>query len=513
MSARSDSSRRALRAARNGALLALIAGVAALVLLRHRTRTLAGELNALEARLRELVAAIEVRREPIPEGLVPTRDRDVVPRLDSLAEMSRRLGPAPDLEQPGRVTELVGASLGARQLAVLDQLEETSATGAFAETDAGSAPFVYEVPQWAISRVGWGAPEGCLERAVGAARLARGLAATGELGEGLEAWLLLQLEPPLVACAAQRELTERRAAADALLRLVDQRRPSRASLLYTASIAQSRIDDAWRELDSTYAMSAADELLAEAKDVVDELEALAAHEGPLGSYLDVDRRLDAMLGAIERQLGVAESPGLVDPEALHSEHFARLQLRLLATMLRAGPAPVRDPGSVPIASEADSSTELVVEAARVRAPGYEAEPPYDGEVAIAEPPPPAAPAVDPATDPMAAIGAALLRGEAPRGSLDREVIRQGVRRGSSAVRACYQQALDRVGVIEGRLTVRFTIGETGAVRQALVDDAQSEIDDPQLRRCLLAAVRALRFPAPEGGGIVLVSYPFEFDAD
>jgi len=50
------------------------------------------------------------------------------------------------------------------------------------------------------------------------------------------------------------------------------------------------------------------------------------------------------------------------------------------------------------------------------------------------------------------------------------------------------------------------IAPTGAVQTAI--KASSTVGNPQLEGCIVNAVRRWNFPAPEGGGIVAVTYPF-----
>lgn len=491
---------KALRAARIGALLALIVIGAVFVAIRHRTRAIAGELVVLETHLHELVTAIDERREPIPVGLVPTEETNVLPRPESLEEMGRRLGPPPNLQSPGRMLDLVEASFDPRQRAVLEQLDETVATGAYAEVlSEGEYPLRYEVVPWAAFQAHVAPGNTCLERAVGAARFARAVAAADELGETVEPRVLLALEPVLVACAARSGQERRDAAADALMRLSDERRAPRGALTFAAAVAQDLIDEAWRELDSTYALGDAAGLMAEAEEVVEQLEGLMAHEGPLAAFFD----LDLTLAAMEHELGLDVAPPPIDLQSLEEERWARLQLRLLATMLRAGPAPVAEPGALGAASDPRGDRPFVIEADRVRAPSFDAtDSPYDGVVAIAEPPAP--------PDPMEVLGELMVR-ETPtvRGSLAKETIRAVIRTQNHDMVACFEAAMDRVGVFEGRVVTRFIIGPDGSVTNALVTEGEA-LGDARFTPCVLGVVRSYRFPPPEGGGIVVVNYPFAF---
>ncbi|MAR57163.1 MAG: phosphopeptide-binding protein [Rickettsiales bacterium] len=97
-----------------------------------------------------------------------------------------------------------------------------------------------------------------------------------------------------------------------------------------------------------------------------------------------------------------------------------------------------------------------------------------------------------------------------RGSLSKEVIRRVIRRHINEVKFCYEQQLNQRPDLEGRVTVRFIISPTGAVQNALVQ--ASTLGNQPAESCIAAAVRRWTFPAPDGGGIVIVNYPFMLNA-
>ena len=97
-----------------------------------------------------------------------------------------------------------------------------------------------------------------------------------------------------------------------------------------------------------------------------------------------------------------------------------------------------------------------------------------------------------------------------RGSLSKEVIRRVIRRHINEVKFCYEQELNQRPDLEGRVTVRFIISPTGAVQNALVQN--SSLGNQRVESCVAAAVRRWTFPAPDGGGIVIVNYPFMLSA-
>ncbi|QQR88832.1 MAG: AgmX/PglI C-terminal domain-containing protein [Myxococcales bacterium] len=95
-----------------------------------------------------------------------------------------------------------------------------------------------------------------------------------------------------------------------------------------------------------------------------------------------------------------------------------------------------------------------------------------------------------------------------RGSLSKEVIRRVIRRHLNEVRFCYEQELRQRPDLEGRVSVKFIISPSGAVQSSVVDAGSSTLGDNSVRSCVANAVRRWTFPAPEGGGVVIVTYPF-----
>ena len=93
-----------------------------------------------------------------------------------------------------------------------------------------------------------------------------------------------------------------------------------------------------------------------------------------------------------------------------------------------------------------------------------------------------------------------------RGALSREIVRRVVQRHINEVRFCYEQELDQRPDLEGRLTTSFIIAPTGDVQSAVVSD--TTVNNARVEGCVAGAVRRWSFPAPEGGGIVVVKYPF-----
>ena len=94
-----------------------------------------------------------------------------------------------------------------------------------------------------------------------------------------------------------------------------------------------------------------------------------------------------------------------------------------------------------------------------------------------------------------------------RGSLE-AIIRGVIREHLHEIKACYEAQLAHTPGLAGRAMVQFTIAATGQVVASAL--ASSTLGNVKVEACLVRAVRAWKFPEPEGGGIVIVTYPFSF---
>lgn len=93
-----------------------------------------------------------------------------------------------------------------------------------------------------------------------------------------------------------------------------------------------------------------------------------------------------------------------------------------------------------------------------------------------------------------------------RGSLPKAAIRERIASSIGDVRWCYETAQTWKPDVAGRVVVRFVIAPDGGVANAAVDANDTGFED--LGCCIARKVSTWTFPAPEGGGIVLVTYPF-----
>lgn len=97
------------------------------------------------------------------------------------------------------------------------------------------------------------------------------------------------------------------------------------------------------------------------------------------------------------------------------------------------------------------------------------------------------------------------------GSLDKGLIDAVIKRHLNQVRYCYERALQRQPDLSGKLVVKFVIAADGRVSSA--SPKADTLADPAVGRCVTQRFLRFRFPASDGGGIVIVSYPFVFSPD
>jgi hypothetical protein len=90
--------------------------------------------------------------------------------------------------------------------------------------------------------------------------------------------------------------------------------------------------------------------------------------------------------------------------------------------------------------------------------------------------------------------------------LDRDAIAAVINRNLGQVRFCYEQGLQGSPDLNGRVAVDFTIGGNGAVKTASVGN--SSLNSKIVEDCIILRLKSWKFPLPQGGVDVKVSYPF-----
>ena len=96
------------------------------------------------------------------------------------------------------------------------------------------------------------------------------------------------------------------------------------------------------------------------------------------------------------------------------------------------------------------------------------------------------------------------------GALDRSLVDAVVKQHMSAIRYCYQRELTRTPGLDGKVSVRFVIAGDGSVSRAGIK--ASSLGNAAVESCITGRFLRMKFPAPKGHGIVMVTYPFFFSA-
>jgi pSer/pThr/pTyr-binding forkhead associated (FHA) protein len=95
-----------------------------------------------------------------------------------------------------------------------------------------------------------------------------------------------------------------------------------------------------------------------------------------------------------------------------------------------------------------------------------------------------------------------------QGGLDREVIARYIQSQLGQIRYCYERQLSASPELYGKVKVKFTIGSEGSVVTQKVK--RTSLKNAMVEGCILRRIASWRFPKPQGGTTVNVSYPFLF---
>lgn len=83
------------------------------------------------------------------------------------------------------------------------------------------------------------------------------------------------------------------------------------------------------------------------------------------------------------------------------------------------------------------------------------------------------------------------------GTMNTNAVGRVIRRGKSAIQACYQRALKRNPKLSGKISIRLTINAMGKVTAVDVDS--DSVGDSSVTSCIKSIAKRWRFPPPEGG--------------
>lgn len=90
--------------------------------------------------------------------------------------------------------------------------------------------------------------------------------------------------------------------------------------------------------------------------------------------------------------------------------------------------------------------------------------------------------------------------------LDRDQIAEVIQRNIGQVRFCYEQGLQGNPALSGRVAMNFVINKAGQVSTA--DVANTTINNKVIEDCLMMRLKSWKFPLPQGGVEVKVTFPF-----
>lgn len=97
--------------------------------------------------------------------------------------------------------------------------------------------------------------------------------------------------------------------------------------------------------------------------------------------------------------------------------------------------------------------------------------------------------------------------EVEDGKLDARALRKVLQRNAGRFKQCYESSLKSNSKLSGKIALELVVGERG--RLVDVEVVTDSLGAPDVTRCVVSNLRTLRFPAPEGGEVV-VSYSFVF---
>jgi hypothetical protein len=95
------------------------------------------------------------------------------------------------------------------------------------------------------------------------------------------------------------------------------------------------------------------------------------------------------------------------------------------------------------------------------------------------------------------------------GGLSKDVIGKVIQRHWNQIKFCYEKELQKDPNLQGKVALQFVIDGTGSVSEVNIaeDTMGSDVAD-----CMKRNVQRWKFPEPQGGGQVIVTYPWMFRA-
>ncbi len=102
----------------------------------------------------------------------------------------------------------------------------------------------------------------------------------------------------------------------------------------------------------------------------------------------------------------------------------------------------------------------------------------------------------------------LLQEPSITGSLDRQIIQRITRQHRRELQHCFEMALRDNPGLAGRIVMNWVVAPNGSVVSSGVHE--STMNSSTVGNCMAQRIRRWRFPEPVDGGVVRISYPFQF---
>ncbi|RYZ66034.1 MAG: AgmX/PglI C-terminal domain-containing protein [Proteobacteria bacterium] len=104
----------------------------------------------------------------------------------------------------------------------------------------------------------------------------------------------------------------------------------------------------------------------------------------------------------------------------------------------------------------------------------------------------------------------LLSAVATAAAIDREKIRQVVKKHEKDIRACYESQLTKEPNLSGKLVVDWDIDDEGKVLNAAVNANSTDLKNAAVAGCVIKHLQTWTFPVAAKGEKVSVTYPWSF---
>lgn len=129
-------------------------------------------------------------------------------------------------------------------------------------------------------------------------------------------------------------------------------------------------------------------------------------------------------------------------------------------------------------------------------------------IAVACSPAAPPPAASPAPAPSASESGP--KGTVAGGTLAPVDVKKALQTRRDAIKACYHALLEKNKKASGKVVLRFTVDESGAVEETVImNDTTLPTETAQ---CIADVVKTIHFPKPDGGK-ARITYPWEFTVE